>query len=1461
MAPPRSASRSPPGGRPQQPGGAGSAAPAWAGWRLLRWLAIGLLVALVVVLAGLGGSAWLAWRSPAALPWLLQRLPGLQVEGVQGSLASGQLQIGRVDWQLPAAAGRLQLWGLQIDGASLLLWPRPGAQAAVRLARVQVARAQYDSPPPSGQPLRPPANLQWPVDLAVPQLVVDALQIDALPAVRQLRAGLVLGADNGRLHRVDSLQLVLETGTAATPAPVAVGGQLQIGTAAPLAVQASLQARRGLAPAWQATLSASGPLANLQADASLAGAAPASGQQAAGAAPSLQAVGKLQPFAAWPLGALQLQTTALNLAALSPRLPQTRLTGQATLQTQGLDQPAALTAQIDNSLPGAWDTGRLPLRQLQVQASGRLDQTDRLTLERFALQLGDAAGNAGRITGQGQWQGDTLALDLQATQLQPARLHRSAAAVSLSGPLGLRLRGLPSTPNASRPPTTTPTSAAGAAAPVPTLAVDGNLTGQWDGNAGTPVQLRLVGEASRQHLLVTQAEARAGQALARFTGQARADGDGWRISAQAALTDFDPRPWWRGAEGSAWRRGPHQLQGEASAQLLWRPALAAKAGDLAVDRLLAALDGDARLSLHDSVLAGMPLAGQWTLSSQGRSARLQGDLTLGGNRISLQGQGGGAAADDRWEASVKAPALATLAPLRALLAEWWPDSAPLMAQAWPTAGSLQASLQTQGRWPALQSQGTLQAGQLATRDLQLQTASLSWRQGERSDAPLQADLQAQGLRTGGQQLDSLALTLSGTLAEHRIRLRADSPLRPPAWTESLLGPAGTGSLLVGEASGQWLPGQGGAAGQGARYRLQGLGLTGSARDAGTASRPWLAAQGLSADLQLDSAGAVQALQVAPGRVQLPGTALRWQSLAWKAGRDGAAGAGLGGGDLVLAAELDTIDVASLLGRLQPDMGWRGDLTLGGQIDIRSSAQGLDADIVLARGQGDLSVTDDLGQAQPLGLSELRLALSTHAGRWRFAQGLVGQRIGSLVGAVELRNPPGQRWPQRDAPLQGVLEARVADLGVWGAWVPPGWRLSGALDTVAQFGGTLAAPRITGSMRGNDLGLRHVLEGVNLTGGQLMLQLTGDQARIERLSFQGGDGRLDITGGADLGAQPRLALQLVAERFRLLGRIDRRVVASGRGALTLAERRLQIDGGFRIDEGFIDIGRGDAPTLDADVAVRRRGAAAAPATGASADGGARPGTAAAPTVRPAGNPQPAPVQVPVQVQMDVKLQLGEKLQLQGQGVDTLLRGDVVLSSPGGKLAVSGTVSTQDGRYAAYGQKLEITRGRFIFSGDAGNPRIDVLAIRPNLDVQVGVLVDGNAHNPRIRLYSDPELADYDKLSWLVLGRSPDGLGSADTALLQRAAFALLSGNGAGPTDKLLEAIGLTDFSFRQTEGDTRDTIISLGKQLSRRWYVGYERGVHATTGTWQLVYRVAQRFTLRAQSGSENALDLIWTWRW
>jgi translocation and assembly module TamB len=152
------------------------------------------------------------------------------------------------------------------------------------------------------------------------------------------------------------------------------------------------------------------------------------------------------------------------------------------------------------------------------------------------------------------------------------------------------------------------------------------------------------------------------------------------------------------------------------------------------------------------------------------------------------------------------------------------------------------------------------------------------------------------------------------------------------------------------------------------------------------------------------------------------------------------------------------------------------------------------------------------------------------------------------------------------------------------------------------------------------------------------------------------------------------------------------------------------------------------------------------------------------------------------------------------------------------------------------------------------------VLPNIDQRVGVLISGSALAPRVRLWSEPDLPDQDKLSWLMLGRASEGLGRNDTALLQRAALALLAGEGTAPTDALLKQLGIDELTVAQREGDVRDTVITLGKQLSRRWFVGYERGVNATTGTWQLIYRAAQRLTVRAQSGLENSLDVIWVWR-
>ena len=153
---------------------------------------------------------------------------------------------------------------------------------------------------------------------------------------------------------------------------------------------------------------------------------------------------------------------------------------------------------------------------------------------------------------------------------------------------------------------------------------------------------------------------------------------------------------------------------------------------------------------------------------------------------------------------------------------------------------------------------------------------------------------------------------------------------------------------------------------------------------------------------------------------------------------------------------------------------------------------------------------------------------------------------------------------------------------------------------------------------------------------------------------------------------------------------------------------------------------------------------------------------------------------------------------------------------------------DGTYQAYGQKLDIERGVLTFNGPVENPRLDIEATRPNLDVRVGVAVTGTALNPRVRLFSEPEMSDIDKLS--LAGARPrqrDGLGRTDTALLQRAALALLVRRGPGRDRPAASRRSASTRSRCARPRATRaDTVVTLGKQLSQRWYVGYERGLNA-----------------------------------
>ena len=1394
--------------------------------RLWRWLGAGVAT-IALLAASLVALLFWALHDASGSAWLATLVPQLNIVAPKGSLL-GDFAAERIDITLPGTSGVLRLdaprWhALEATRGDHGRWLHLKIDT-LHADRVTLLRS--DKPAPAAaEPTSPPQTLRLPVEIEIRAASIDELRFGAAtdaPTLRPVLGRIHLGANDGASHRFDDLAAGYDRAGAA--------GSASIAADAPFAVAAHLAlAAADTARPWQASVDAAGPLAAMKVTAT-ARVPPSTTHPAQ----LLDAQAVVRPFAAWPLGDLHTATTALDLSAFWSAAPATALSGQATLTTSGIDKPAVASIDLRNERAGRWNEGLLPVRRLRGELRARPDAPNTLDVQTLFAELGSAKLEGGRIAAHGRWAPDQWMVDVDLDKLRPAALDARAPETSLDGNASIVGTGFAATSPDKR-----------------AIEIVADVVGQLaDRRLPSPAprvaRLRIAAHATGLDIELRSVEASLGKAQATLAAHMTREtaSAAWHAAGHATLVDFDPAPWWPGAADSLFSRGSNRLNAKGDFDLdvpMTNPAAA-------LDWLVATR-GKATLTVADSALAGVPLQGKASFANSDGTAQPEFDLVAAGNRLRVEGRIAATGGHDTWQVGIDAPELGRLSTL---------VRAPGAAASTPAvSGTLAATAHVEGRWPGLTSTGELHGTALRYGELAVRRAEAQWHLGSAAEAPVDVTLSLDGVAVSGRDVERVRAQVSGTARAHTAQLRLDADALPPGWVDAFAtrnatnGAASASAVSVAPAFAAAAASATPAAGRSAVV----VALEGGLVDAaGERAAGWsgtvhdLIAQGttLPVDTWLHAhevrgavfwSGGPMRASIEPGSAEALGATVRWSRIAWQAADARGTGARLD-----VQAVIDPLPIAPILRTLQPDFGWGGDLAVGAHIDVHS-APTVTADVVVERVRGDLAVTDEYGRQQ-LGFSDLRFGIAAKDGVWNFTTALAGSTLGVASGSVTARTSGSVAWPGAQTPVQGVLELRIANLGTWGRWLPAGWRLGGAVHASASIGGRFGAPEYTGHVEGSSLGVRNFLQGVDVTDGSVAIALQGSTARIEHFTAKGGDGSISLSGDASFDAAPTAHVEVSADKFELLGRVDRRLIASGKAALRLDARSVGLDGEFHIDEGLVDFTRSDAPALGDDVEVVRRAAVSAAAAAASA----------ATTLAPA-----APKR---QVTLDLRVAMGEKLRVRGRGLDASLRGDLHLTSPGGRLAVDGSLRAVDGTYQAYGQKLGIDRGVLTFVGPIENPRLDIEATRPNLDVRVGVVVAGTALNPRIRLFSEPDMTDIDKLSWLVLGRASAGVGSNDTALLQSAALALLSGEGPGLTDRLTHAIGLDAISVRQqSEGEVKETIVSLGKQISKRWYVGYERGLNATTGSWQLIYRIAQRLTVRAQAGGDNSLDLIWTLRW
>lgn len=520
-----------------------------------------------------------------------------------------------------------------------------------------------------------------------------------------------------------------------------------------------------------------------------------------------------------------------------------------------------------------------------------------------------------------------------------------------------------------------------------------------------------------------------------------------------------------------------------------------------------------------------------------------------------------------------------------------------------------------------------------------------------------------------------------------------------------------------------------------------------------------------------------------------------------------------------------------------------DLVLAARFDLQGDEK-LAGSLVLERQTGDLAllVDDPTIKPMPLKLSSAKAQLDLAGDKAALALDLKSASFGSASGRISTRfERTEQGWrPAAGAALEGKLQAEMPSLGWVGPLLGPAAKVEGKLSAEVAAGGHIGAPSWFGRLSAKDVALRLPDSGIYWREGQLDATLDGDTAQLSALSLKAGKGEMTASGRMSLrDTGPEGSLLVKFAQFGALTRPDRNLVVSGETALGVQGEALTLTGKLAADEGLIELPRGDAPTLGDDVIVKGREA-------------------------PDRKRSKAP---PITLRLD--LDLGRKFVFKGQGVDARLSGLVrIAASPTQNLSASGALKVDEGRYAAYGQNLAISRGIITFQGPLDNPALDILAERKNLPVVVGVKIVGTALAPRVSLVSNDAMSDAEKLSWLVLGRG-SAAGGGDADLLLTAADALFTaGDSVGLRQQMAGRLGLDDISIGRSDSYTKDEgeggalsgrVVSLGKRVSDKAYVSYEQSLDGVGYAVKLTYQLTRRISVALTAGQSSAADLLYSW--
>jgi translocation and assembly module TamB len=413
------------------------------------------------------------------------------------------------------------------------------------------------------------------------------------------------------------------------------------------------------------------------------------------------------------------------------------------------------------------------------------------------------------------------------------------------------------------------------------------------------------------------------------------------------------------------------------------------------------------------------------------------------------------------------------------------------------------------------------------------------------------------------------------------------------------------------------------------------------------------------------------------------------------------------------------------------------------------------------------------------------------------------------------------------PLEAKLEGKTADANMLPLLFPDVDRAAGTLTASLNATGTLAAPELNGDLR---------LEHGELDAYQVNLALRDLDldARLSsntiNFSGTGRAGEGTFKAGGQLAWQQRAPvgeIHFSGQNLLVADLADYRVHASPELDFKIDNQQLTVTGNV-----LIPMARLQPANLSNAVRISPD----ARYTDETSD--ERSGK--------------------LRVDSSVTIKLGDDVRVDSFGLQGQLHGSVGTSVKTGQVATGrGELNVSEGRYEAYGQKLDIARGRLLFDASPiDDPGLDIQAERKIESTTVGLNVRGTLRDPRLSFFSDPTMSQMQIVSYLVTGKPVEDLQGSDAGAVRNAQNSLAVSGGGFLASQLGRRLGLEEVGV-ETDANARSSLV-LGKFLSPRMFVSYGISLTESINTLKLRYTISDRWTLKTEAGEANAADVEYT---